>query len=234
MNFTVNYHLKLLWIIPIILFFVCIFDTHANEKNTKDVVQMNHIQIDKQKKEIRLKVRLSITQGILEYLLVSDYGKAYESIFKISNNLPSELNFALLLIGCDPMPFKDLEQSKKDISTIRQLKRKYPKSFLEINLFYNGKQIDLKHLINNREKAKGQLNWIYTGGLMYKNNKYAGDIELSFIGIWPDPTAPINLISGNGNPYHGNLGFEMSIKDQEIKKYTDIEMIIKIQEDNKQ
>jgi hypothetical protein len=46
--------------------------------------------------------------------------------------------------------------------------------------------------------------------MFLKDNRYAGDINLSHIGIWPDPSAVINLFSKAQNPYRGDFGFEMN------------------------
>jgi hypothetical protein len=220
--------IKHIWFIAILFFFQFFAVLHAEKPINSNKVEINHIQIDKQKKEIRLKASLSITQGILEYLLVSEYGKTYESIFKISENMPSELNFALMLIGCEPMPFKLVQHFKSGGDAIHQLKKKYPKSFLDIRFLVNGKSIDIFQLIENRQKTKETLYWVYTGGFFDQKNKYAGDIELSYIGIWPDKSAPVNLISKNGNPYQGQMGFEMNIKNQEINKDSVIEIVFSL------
>jgi len=51
---------------------------------------------------------------------------------------------------------------------------------------------------------------VYTGGFFLPNNRYSGNLNSSYIGIWPDNTVPINLFSVHQNPYRGNFGFEMN------------------------
>ena len=77
---------------------------HSHGQN---IIKLNNILVDKIKKEIRISAKLAVTEGILEYLLVGNHGKTYESVFKIGDNKPSELNFALLLIGCSHVSSHD-------------------------------------------------------------------------------------------------------------------------------
>ena len=65
-------------------------------------------------------------------------------------------------------------------------------------------------MVVNREKSADPFIWVYTGGLMIKDHGYAADLELSYIGIWPDPVAVINLFSGLKNPYQGEFGYGMN------------------------
>ena len=53
---------------------------HADVKPLDETyVQMGNIAVDAVKKEICIKTRLAIKHGILEFLLVDDHGKTYES-----------------------------------------------------------------------------------------------------------------------------------------------------------
>ena len=180
-------------------------------KGISSNAQMNidNLTIDKLKHEIRLDVNLSITEGILEYLLVGNEGKTYESVLKIQGNRPSDLNFALLLIGCEPIPFDVYNKNLQTGGSIKALQDKYPDSFLRIRLFSDNKPVVEDVLINDREKQELSFVWAYTGSYFDAGNRYAADMELSYIGIWPDPAAVINLVSAHKNPYRGVGGFEM-------------------------
>jgi len=191
------------------------------------VLTLQDMSIDKIRKEIRLSVKLALNKGILEYFLVGDHGKTYESVFKIRGNRPSDLNFALLLIGCEPLP-SDIFSSltKADLSR-EQLIKKYAQYFLEVELWRDGKKIDIYDLIKDREKKRNPMMWVYTGGLFTQQNRYSGDYELSFMGIWSDPTAVINLVSPHGNPYKGDFGFEMAIKEEKYRIDQDFTLVIR-------
>lgn len=183
-------------------------------------VNIDNLTIDKVKRKIHLDVNLAIEEGILEYLLVGNEGKTYESVFKIQGNRPSDLNFALLLIGCEPIPFDAYNKNLLSGGSIDALITQYPDSFLRIRFFDGDQAISEDSLINDREN-NGKLDfiWAFTGSYFVDKNRYAADMELSYIGIWPDPVAVVNLVSTRRNPYRGNGGLEMN--SVQSKRYKD-------------
>lgn len=193
----------------------------------KDIVELKNITINKISKEIRIKTKLAITEGILEYLLVGHQGKTYESVFKVMDNKPSELNFALLLIGCEPLNFNQFMKLIGEKGAALEALRGHEESVLEIEVYRKGKKVQLGSLVKDREGSGKQLIWVFTGGYFTQDNKYGGDMELSYIGFWPDPSAVINLFSTLGNPYQGNFGFEMNKDNQKLKVDQDFEIVIR-------
>jgi len=196
----------------------------------KNVVELNRITVNKINKEIRIKVKLAIEEGILEYLLVDQQGKTYESVFKVVDNKPSELNFALLLIGCKPLNFDKFVKLISEKKTSPEHLKGDEQSLLEIQLYSNGERVPLNRLVKNREGSGKPLLWVYTGGYFAGGNRYAGDTELSHIGFWPDPSAVINLFSSLGNPYQGDFGFEMNKENKMLKVDQDFEIVIRRQQ----
>lgn len=186
--------------------------------STNAQMKIDNLTVDKVKRGVHLDVNLAITEGILEYLLVGNEGKTYESVFKIQGNRPSDLNFALLLIGCEPIPFDAYNKNIQTGGTIDALKARYPNSFLRIRFFDGNQAIGEDDFIKDREK-KGKLDflWAFTGSYFDDKNRYAADLEFSYIGIWPDPVAVINLVSTHQNPYRGGGGFEMN--SAQTKRY---------------
>lgn len=197
---------------------------YAAEDN---LMVLNNITLDKNKKEIRLKTTLAITEGILEYLLVGDHGKTYESVLKVAQNLPSELNFALLLIGSEPLRydiFMSLLQEEKGMET---LKTDHKASLIELEIRQNNRLVDIDKLIKTRENRPMEMTWVYTGGYFLQNNRFAGDLIFNYIGIWPDRTAIINLFSNLSNPYQGDFGFEINKDNKDLKVDQEFEIIIR-------
>jgi hypothetical protein len=176
----------------------------------QNIIKLNNIIVDKIKKEIRINAKLAITEGILEYLLVGNQGKTYESIFKVIDNKPSELNFALLLIGCKNLDFNEFLKLKDEGNGIAKLLKHHKKSLLEINILKDGRQYKLQRLMIDREKSASPFIWVYTGGVFIKDHGYAGDLEFSYVGIWPDRVAVINLFNSLKNPYRGDFGYEIN------------------------
>ena len=199
-------------------------DIGGNFSQNGNLLNLNSIVIDKAAKEIRLKVRLAISDGIMEYFLVEERGKAYESVFKIIGNKPSELNFALILLGFVPLEYDVFMKLLNQKDALIKLKKDYSRSLLDISAAKGNKNIPLGEIISDREGKDGELLWVYTGGFLINNNRYAGDASLSYIGIWPDDTTSINLFSSNKNHYRGNFGFEMK---KGLKVGDEYELIIR-------
>lgn len=192
-----------------------------------DVMVINNISQDKKKMEIRIRSRLAITEGILEYLLVGDQGKTYESVLKVARNLPSELNFALLLIGCEPLRYDKFMSLLKDGNGIKALKAEHKASLVELTIRQNNEPIGFPQLVRKRKKGDSPLLWVFTGGYFLQNNRFAGDLLYNYIGVWPDRSAIINLFSNLGNPYRGDFGYEMNRSNKELKVDQEFEILIR-------
>ncbi|MBN2440665.1 MAG: hypothetical protein JXJ04_04950, partial [Spirochaetales bacterium] len=188
-----------------------VFCDEVDTKTSPDagIKTINNIIIDPEKKEIRIKCKLAITEGILEFFLVDEAGNTYESAFKIQGNKPSELHFALLLLGFEPVPFPTYHGLLKTENALEQLRDK--KCLLQLTLLKNNKKIPFSDIIRNREEGKNQeAIWVFTGASFTKDNKYTADYTFNYISIWPMPDSVINLLSSAGNPYRGDFGFEMA------------------------
>ena len=201
------------------------FSSEDSEK--QDTFKINNIIVNKVDKEIRLITKLALTEGILEYLLVSEPGKAYESVFKIIGNVPSELNFAMLLLGFKSMNFEKFMKLTNHEKGLSALLKDHKESMVELEILRNGRQIEWTRLMGNRGGSHAPLIWVYTGGVFIKDGKYAGDLELSHIGIWPDMSAVINLFSNMGNPYRGGFGLEINKENKTLKVDQDFEIVIR-------
>lgn len=198
----------------------------VNAEDT-NIIQLNNILIDKKAKEIRIKAQLAIKEGILEYFLVGNEGKAYESVLKVYDCKPSELNFALLLIGCTPMNFETMLDLIRETSGTEKLLEKYKDSLLELEIISAGKKMELAQLMRNRESTTDPLLWVYTGGIFTPDHGYAGDLELSYISVWPDPTTPINLFAKIKNPYSGDFGYEVNKHNTALQLDQNFEILIR-------
>ena len=192
-----------------------------------DLVRLKNITINKKTREIRIAVKTAIDRGILEYLLVGEKGKAYESAFKTVDALPSELHFALILIGCEALPFDNFMRLLETAKGREDLKKNFPQTLLTLEIAQKGKSVPLSTVVRDREGKKDPLIWVHTGGRFLGETPYRADQELSFIGVWPDVSAVINLFSGRQNPYRGNFGFEMNTRSKGLKKDQDYEIVIR-------
>ena len=167
----------------------------AREKSAVDIIQMGPVSVNKVSKQVIIKVRTAIDEGVLEYLLVEDHGKAYESAFKVDNSLPSKLNFSLLLLGIEPLDYNKLIFLARNENGRQTLLSQHGNSLVRISLRCGEKSLRLDEVIRDREKDKGELLWVFTGSRFTKDGRYLGDVSLSHIAIWPDDSAVINLFS---------------------------------------
>jgi len=204
-----------------IFFFICLPDIYAFQKK----ITIGNIKINKETKEIRIQSKLAIRMGILEYFLVGDHGKTYESVFKVSDNKPSELNFALLLVGFVPLNYQLFLKISQKKNYMNELITHYRNSLISISIATNEQTYDTSFFIANRESKKKDFPWVFTGSYFIQNNRFAGDFESNFIAIWPDRSAVVNLCSDLKNPYRGNYGFELTKKKFDLEQ--DFEIIIR-------
>ncbi len=179
---------------------------------------LKNIRIHRQSKEIRLRVQLAITQGILEYLLVDAHGKTYESLFCWEGNQPSDLQFALLLAGYEPVPFGHLMQWLETPATTNV--PFLSKSRLHLRLFRDGRPLAWSELLRAREGQPLPEVWevLFTGSHFLPDGRFAADLSLSLIAIWRDEAAILNSLNRSGNPYRGDLGFEIQPPNEKLEK----------------
>jgi hypothetical protein len=190
------------------LFSLSIYSQTGNS-DSSSIKKMNNLLLDIEKKEIRINCSLAIESGILEFFLVDTAGRTYESVFKINDNKPSELHFMLLLLGYEPIPYNEYYKILKSENALEQLKQK--KCLLRIEISHNGKTIPLSSLLKNREtKESKEAFWVFTGASFNQKNQYTADYSDVYISIWPENAAVINLLADTGNPYRGELGFEIN------------------------
>ncbi|MEW5734194.1 MAG: YdjY domain-containing protein [Thermodesulfobacteriota bacterium] len=191
----------------------------------KSTVDIGNISVDKATRSIRMKVKTALKEGILEFLLVSEQGKTYESAFEVEGNMPSELNFALILIGCEAAPYDKFIACTQKEGGQAELFKSYPASLLSLKLLQNGKPVSMDSVIHNREGKPSDLIWVYTGGQTIEG-RFAPDGSRNFIAIWPNLASVVNLFSANQNPYRGPYGFDMNTENKKLDKGQEYTLVI--------
>jgi hypothetical protein len=177
--------------------------------NDKTHLQMGNISIDAVKKEIHIKTRLAIKHGILEFLLVDNSGKTYESALKIDSCKPSDLHTAILLLGIEPVQWSAFIDAINNKTTAQEFITAFPYCALTIEINHQGTSTGINQLIKSREKDEIENVWVFTGSFFTGDQHYAADLKHSYISVWPDESAVINIYSTHGNPYQGRFGFRM-------------------------
>ncbi len=165
-----------------------------------------------EKKFVEATGKVVLTDGILEFIAVETGGREYESLLALDCK-PSALQFALLLIGCEPGTVPQLAKAGQKIGD---------RLTLEVAWEVEGKpkRLPAEQLLVNRKTKKrpAKLPWIFTGS-HFATDPLSGrevflpDAEQAFISLWWSSAVVINLGGEYGNPYRGDdQGFEVNTK----------------------
>lgn len=203
-------------------------DSTAGTRGTeveKRLVRIGGLSVDLIAREIHMECRAGEDAGILEYLLVAQAGKAYESRFVSVAGRPSDLHAALLLLGIEPVPFPRFQEAVallRGEASVDEVRESLPaESFLSISVVVLredgtlGPRRSPRVYVEERDgDNEGELNegvldsaWVFTGSFFNPSGVYAADATLSYAALWPDPAATINLLSAAGNPYRTAGGY---------------------------
>jgi hypothetical protein len=155
--------------------------------------------------------KLALTEGILEFVAVETTGRTYESLVGLECK-PSALQFALLLIGCEPSPNPKEHDPKGKMGDRLDIE-------LEWNVNDKVTRMPIDQLMINRSTGKPptDLAWYFTGSNFIKTmdgkRVFYADMDQSFIALIWMPGVLINLGNDLGNPYEGaNSGLEVHTK----------------------
>jgi hypothetical protein len=153
--------------------------------------------------------KMALTDGILEFIAVEPNGRDYESLLTLDCR-PSQLQFALMLIGADPGAAPQQAKPGEKIGS--------PLS-LEMEWLANGtrKRLPIEQaLVERRTKQPpAALPWVFSGSYFTTDplsgrKVFQADQERAFIALWWEPSVQINLGGEYGDPYRGdNQGFEV-------------------------
>jgi hypothetical protein len=165
-----------------------------------------------EKKFIEATGRVVLTDGILEFIAVEHGGREYESVLALDCK-PSALQFALLLIGCEPGAVPQRAKAGENIGDRLELE-------LSWQLDGKTKRLPVEKLLVERKTKKppAKLPWIFTGSHFATDplsgrEVFLADAERAFIALWWSPGIPVNLGGEYGNPYRGeDQGFEVNRK----------------------
>jgi len=160
------------------------------------------ITIDKAKRTVTFPATINMTDGLLEYLLVTDMGKTHESLLS-TKIAPYDIQVAMLLLGIKPA-------GKAAAEPPPQLNRQYlrkapPLKGPAIALFIAWRDARgdhraraesmIRNLTTNAPMTDGP--WIYNGSEMY-GGKFLAQVDGSITALVRDPAALVN------NPRPGN------------------------------
>lgn len=162
-------------------------------KLNKNQFQIGKILLDRMDSSIRIKGKVNMSSGMVEYIACTAYGKLHESVLVLDAE-PYHIQVALLLLGLKPgdrpIDFQGAAQKPcgAPVSILISWQREgkteeYP---LESVLFYDKLQ-------NTMEST----DWVFTGSQIL-NGEYQAQAEGSIIASYHDPAAIIDHRSDTG------------------------------------
>ena len=163
------------------------------------------IEVDVQKREVRLEATVCLSRGILEYLVCLPGTFEHETIFTV-NCKPSQIHMALLAIGLVPRSFAPVlegwEPTPEDKAALVSIAVEYEQDS-------KPQRRRIVEFLVNRERKDGKVadRWIFTGSDFFTSDgkaRYAADITGVVIGLIPEGAAVVRLGEKAGVPYRGD------------------------------
>ena len=176
---------------------------------------LGQVEFDKQTRVITLPGRIKVRDQIVEYALVHDSGKAYESLLTTQAR-PMDLHLALLLLGAAPLPVKGAFSQPMEGLDGNLLQ-------IEVSWVTNGVTVrhKLAELITLAEegspqpkKQAGLKGWFYNGSA-FDEFGFAAQREGSIVALIRDTAALVNNAGGDRDNDHVHMPNEKILPPNE-------------------
>jgi len=176
--------------------------------------ELNGISFNEDTRSISFPAKVNMTEGLLEYALVHESGKAHES-FLTTTISPYDLNIVLLLLSYTPSKtFFDFSDEKAGAIVVKNPKIE-PKACLQVTLDWKdpaGKAATARLetlVLNIDQKAPAKDGpFTYTGSMLTSDGTFMAKDTGSILALYADPAALIN------NPREGNENDDAWITDK--------------------
>ena len=171
------------------------------------IFEVGRVRLDQRRRSITLPATLNKTKGLMEYFLVTTYGKTHESILK-SQAEPYHIHLAMLLLGAHGPGNADFPGSPANGipgPVVHPSKETIPGDKVAIEVKWKTPAGETRHwaedLIRKNDTPTNMApgSWVYNGSLIV-NNKFLAQMDGSIISLVTDPVALINNIG----PGHDN------------------------------
>jgi hypothetical protein len=171
------------------------------------IFEIGKVRLDQRRRSVTLPAVLDKAQGLMEYFLVTTYGKTHESVLKTEAQ-PYHIHLAMLLLGADGPGNAEFPGSPTNGvpgPVIHPSKETIPGNKVAIDVKWKTAAGDARHsaqdLIYKRDSQAVMEPgyWVYNGSLIIQN-KFLAQMDGSIISLVTDPVALIN----NTGPGHDN------------------------------
>lgn len=164
----------------------------ANAGTDDKGVQVGAVRVDPATRSLHFPARLNMTNGTIEYALVTEYGKTHESLL-VTDLKPHDLQAALLLLSAQPVGTNGLRQLPKKPSG---------RALVNVRVAWQEKSDrkirDLADLVALVEGSEGSITgklsrgpWLFNGSMITVEG-FAAHFEGSLISLITDPVAILN------------------------------------------
>lgn len=176
--------------------------------------ELNGITFNSETRAITFPAKVNMVEGLLEYAIVHESGKAHES-FLTTTISPYDLNVVLLLVNFKPSAtFFDLSDKKSGAVVVKKPKIE-PAAKLSVSLKWKDatgpeKTAALESLLLNIDKKAPATDgpFTYTGSMLMEDGTFMAKETGSILALYADAAALLN------NPREGNENDDIWITDK--------------------
>jgi len=163
------------------------------------IFQIGKVKLDQRHRSVTLPAALDKAKGLMEYFLVTTYGKTHESILK-TDAQPYHIHLAMLLLGADgpgSAAFPGSPTNGIPGPVIHPSNETIPGNKVSIDVKWKTSDGETRHTAqdliykNDSQAVMEQGHWVYNGSLIV-NNKFLAQMDGSVISLVTDPVALIN------------------------------------------
>ena len=160
-------------------------------KISENVFGLGEVRLDSKKRRITFPASVNMTNGVIEYLLVSSHGKLHESLLKTDVE-PAQIHTAKLLLDPKTREPKPLLAASNGTNALREVIGDSVKISLNWRLDDVDKTLAAEDLVSNRltQASMTRGNWTYTGS-RFIEGMFMAQRERSLISLIADPDALI-------------------------------------------
>lgn len=171
------------------------------------IYQVGRVTLDQRRRSVTLPAVLNKAKGLMEYFLVTTYGKTHESILKTPAE-PYHIHLAMLLLGAHGPGDADFPGSPANGvpgPVIHPSKETIPGDKVAIEVKWKTPDGETRHdaedliLKNDTQTLMAHGLWVYNGSIIV-NNKFLAQMDGSIISLVTDPVALVNYTG----PGHDN------------------------------
>ena len=166
--------------------------------------EVGNVLIDKAHRSVSFPAVLNMNKGLMEYFLVTSYGKTHESVLRTEAS-PYQIHLAMLLLGVNTATNQLAAAPPTSISNPSKEVLPGDKVSLSVSWTAGGKEIQkpAEELVFNRQAQavmeKGA--WVYNGSAIW-NGTFLAQREGSIVSLVTDASALINNAgSGHDNDH---------------------------------